>query len=120
MLFDPINIEGLSIPNRFVRSATHEWLAEEDGTPTAAIGDIYEELAKNEVGLIVTGYSYVNPAGKSDGLQQGIYDDRFIGPYRKIVERVHSYESKIVLQIVHGGTTINDTARLSSACSFSG
>ncbi|ADE36166.1 NADH:flavin oxidoreductase [Methanohalophilus mahii] len=103
MLFDPINIEGLSIPNRFVRSATHEWLAEEDGTPTASIGDIYEELAKNEVGLIVTGYSYVNPAGKSDDLQQGIYDDRFIGPYRKIVERVHSSGSKIVLQIVHGG-----------------
>ncbi len=103
MLFEPIEIAGLHIPNRFVRSATHEWLAWEDGTPTPAIGDMYEELAKYEVGLIISGYSYVNPAGKSSQRQQGIYEDRFIGPYRQITERVHKYGSKIALQIVHGG-----------------
>ena len=103
MLFNPINIKGLHIPNRFVRSATHEWLAEEDGTPTPAIGRMYEELAQNELGLIITGYSYVNPAGKSSKRQQGIYDDRFIEPYSKITEQVHKYDSKIALQIVHGG-----------------
>ena len=103
MLFEPIEIAGLHIPNRFVRSATHEWLAGEDGTPTPAIGDMYEELAKYEVGLIISGYSYVNPAGKSSQRQQGIYDDRFIGPYRQITERVHKYGSKIALQVVHGG-----------------
>jgi len=60
-------------------------------------------LAKYEVGLIISGYSYVNPAGKSSQRQQGIYDDRFIGPYRQITGRVHKYSSKIALQIVHGG-----------------
>jgi 2,4-dienoyl-CoA reductase-like NADH-dependent reductase (Old Yellow Enzyme family) len=103
MLFTPINIKGLHIRNRFVRSATHEWLAEEDGTPTSAIGRMYEELAQNEVGLIITGYSYVNPAGKSSKSQQGIYDDRFIEPYSQITEQVHKFDSKIALQIVHGG-----------------
>jgi len=103
MLFKPIEIAGLHIPNRFVRSATHEWLAGEDGTPTPSIGDMYEELAKYEVGFIISGYSYVNPAGKSSQRQQGIYDDRFIGPYRQITGRVHQYGSKIALQIVHGG-----------------
>ena len=103
MFFEPININGLHISNRFVRSATHEWLAEDDGTPTPAIGDMYEELAKHEVGLIISGYSYVNPAGKSSKRQQGIYDDRFIGPYRQITERVHKYDSRIALQVVHGG-----------------
>jgi len=103
MLFEPIEIAGLHFSNRFVRSATHEWLAGEDGTPTPAIGEMYEELAKYEVGLIISGYSYVNPAGKSSERQQGIYDDRFIGPYRQITERVHKYTSKIALQIVHGG-----------------
>jgi 2,4-dienoyl-CoA reductase-like NADH-dependent reductase (Old Yellow Enzyme family) len=103
MLFNPINIKGLHIQNRFVRSATHEWLAQEDGTPTPAIGRMYEELAKNEVGLIITGYSYVNPAGKSSKRQQGIYEDRFIEPYSQITEQVHKYDSKIALQIVHGG-----------------
>jgi 2,4-dienoyl-CoA reductase-like NADH-dependent reductase (Old Yellow Enzyme family) len=103
MIFDPITVCNLELQNRFVRSATHEFMAEEDGTPTSRLGDLYEELAKNEVGLIITGYSYVLPGGQSDIYQQGIYDDRFIEPYRKITERVHKYKSKIVLQIVHGG-----------------
>ncbi|MDY9926459.1 NADH:flavin oxidoreductase [Methanosarcina sp.] len=103
MIFDPITVCNLDLQNRFVRSATHEFMAEEDGTPTSGLGNLYEELAKNEVGLIITGYSYVLPGGQSDASQQGIYDDRFIEPYRKITDRVHRYRSRIVLQIVHGG-----------------
>ncbi len=103
MIFEPITVCDLNIRNRFVRSATHEWLADENGCPTSKIGDIYEELAKNEVGLIITGYSYVNPRGRSSDNQQGIYDDSFIEPYQDITSRVHKYKSKIVIQIVHGG-----------------
>jgi 2,4-dienoyl-CoA reductase-like NADH-dependent reductase (Old Yellow Enzyme family) len=103
MIFDPITVCNMELQNRFVRSATHEFMAEEDGTPTSRLGDLYEELAKNEVGLIITGYSYVLLGGQSDAFQQGIYDNRFIDPYRKITDRVHRYRSRIVLQIVHGG-----------------
>ncbi|WP_342305462.1 NADH:flavin oxidoreductase [Methanolobus sp. ZRKC5] len=103
MLFEPIELGNMDVPNRFVRSATHEWMAEPDGTPTERLGELYEELARNDVGLIITGYAYVNPKGKSDRLQQGIYDDRFIEPYKKIVSRVHEHGSKIVVQIMHGG-----------------
>jgi 2,4-dienoyl-CoA reductase-like NADH-dependent reductase (Old Yellow Enzyme family) len=103
MIFDPITVCNLDLRNRFVRSATHEFMAGKDGNPTSRLGDLYEELAKNEVGLIITGYSYVLPGGQSDIYQQGIYDDRFIEPYLKITERVHRYGGKIVLQLVHGG-----------------
>ncbi len=103
MLFEPIALGNMDVPNRFVRSATHEWMAEPDGRATEKLGELYEELARNDVGLIITGYAYVNPNGKSDRLQQGIYDDRFIEPYRKVVSRVHEHGSKIVVQIVHGG-----------------
>ena len=80
MTFDPITICNLNLQNHFVRSATHEFMAEEDGKPTPKIGDIYEELAKNDVGLIITGSSYVLSGGQSIIYQQGIYDDRFIEP----------------------------------------
>lgn len=103
MIFDPITVCNLDLQNRFVRSATHEFMAEKDGKPTSRLGDLYEYLAKNEVGLIITGYSYVLPGRQSDIYQQGIYEDRFIEPYMKITERVHRYRSKIVLQMVHGG-----------------
>jgi 2,4-dienoyl-CoA reductase-like NADH-dependent reductase (Old Yellow Enzyme family) len=100
----------MELQNRFVRSATHEFMAEEDGTPTSRLGDLYEDLAKNEVGLIITGYSYVLPGGQSDIKQQGIYDNRFIEPYREITDRVHKYRSRIVLQIVHGGRQADTSA----------
>jgi len=103
MLFEPITIAGLTVKNRFVRSATNEGMAELDGTVTKGIGDMYEDLAREDVGLIITGYSYVDVKGQSDERQQGIYDDRFIGPYQEIVSRVHKYGSKIFIQIVHGG-----------------
>ncbi len=103
MIFDPITVCNLNLQNHFVKSATHEFMAEEDGKPTPQIGDIYEELAKNDVGLIITGFSYVLPGGQSMIYQQGIYNDRFIEPYMKITEIVHRYRSKIILQIVHGG-----------------
>ncbi|HJH31757.1 MAG TPA: NADH:flavin oxidoreductase [Methanosarcinaceae archaeon] len=111
MIFDPIIIGTLNVHNRFVRSATHEWLADDDGRPTPAIGDIYEELARNDVGLIITGYSYVNPRGRSSDNQQGIYDDSFIEPYREIISRVHNYKSKIIAQVVHGGRQAAPTSQ---------
>ncbi len=103
MLFEPIRLGNMEVPDRFVRSATHEWMAEPDGTPTERIENLYENLARNYVGLIITGYAYVNPGGKSDHLQQGIYADRLIEPYKSIVSAVHRFNSKIALQIVHGG-----------------
>ncbi|MDF1533277.1 MAG: NADH:flavin oxidoreductase [Methanosarcinaceae archaeon] len=111
MIFEPITVCDLNIRNRFVRSATHEWLAEENGRPTSRIGDMYEELAKKEVGIIITGYSYVNPRGKSSDKQQGIYDDRFVEPYQDITSRVHKYKSKIFAQIVHGGRQAKPTTK---------
>ncbi len=78
-------------------------MAEEDGKPTSKLGNLYEELAKSEIGLIITGFSYVLPGGQSIIYQQGIYDDLFVEPYMKITEMVHRYISKIILQIVHGG-----------------
>src|ERR1035437_2377962 len=103
MIFDPITLCNINLQNRFVKSATHESMAEKDRKPTPKLGNLYEEFAKNDVGVIITGFSSVLPSGQSVIYQQGIYDDRFIEPYMKITEMVHRYRSKIVLQIMHGG-----------------
>jgi len=102
-LFQPILIGNVTIKNRFVRSATHEWLCDEDGTPTPQLGGIYETLAKGGVGLIVTGYAYVNPKGKASRGQNAMYKDDLIEPYSHIVDRVHRHGAKIFMQLVHGG-----------------
>lgn len=103
ILFSPIKIGKVEIPNRFVRSATQESMAEDDGTPTKRLVDLFRELAKGEVGLIITGHAYVNPLGKASPRQTGIYEDRFVAGLKAVPEAVHAYPTRIFLQIAHAG-----------------
>jgi 2,4-dienoyl-CoA reductase-like NADH-dependent reductase (Old Yellow Enzyme family) len=103
LLFKPIKIGSVTIKNRFVRSATHEWHCELDGTPKPQLGGLLETLAKGGVGLIITGYAYVNPRGQASKGQNAMYKDELIEPYAHIVDRVHRHGTKIFMQLVHGG-----------------
>ncbi len=103
VLFTPIKLSTIEIPNRFVRSATNEYLTDEEDYVTEKLGELYVNLAKGGVGLIITGYAYVREDGKSSTSQAAIYDDKFIPPYKKIIERLRPYPARIVLQIAHGG-----------------
>jgi 2,4-dienoyl-CoA reductase-like NADH-dependent reductase (Old Yellow Enzyme family) len=103
ILFNPIKIGAVQIPNRFVRSATHDFMAEEDGTATERQVQLFKRLAEGEVGLIITGHVYVNPNGKASPRQAGISEDRFIEGLRRIPEAVHAFPSKIFIQLAHAG-----------------
>lgn len=102
-LFDEISIGSARIGNRFVRSATHECLAQKDGAITDRIQEIYEGLAMGKIGLITSGYSYISPCGKGSKGQQGIYDDRFIDGYARLSAAIRKHGSRFFIQIVHCG-----------------
>ena len=101
--FEQITINGMTLNNRFVRSATWEGLAEKDGAVTTKLTEMMVELARNEVGLIITGYAFVSPDGQSSPWQMAAYDDRFIKGLHEMTQAVHSAGGKIALQIVHAG-----------------
>jgi 2,4-dienoyl-CoA reductase-like NADH-dependent reductase (Old Yellow Enzyme family) len=102
-LFTPVKIGALEIPNRFVRSATHDFMAAEDGSITERQVSLYENLARGEVGLIITGHTYVNPQGKAGPYQIGVYADNLIDGLSRIPKAVHRYRSRIFLQLSHAG-----------------
>ncbi|RLC23921.1 MAG: hypothetical protein DRH56_07135 [Deltaproteobacteria bacterium] len=54
-LFSPGLINGMSLPNRFVRSATWEGLATEEGAVTPRLTDLMVRLVGGGVGLITDG-----------------------------------------------------------------
>ena len=58
-LFEKLEIGALQARNRFVRAATYEGLATDDGRMTPELRAVYEELASGEVGTIIVGYAYV-------------------------------------------------------------
>jgi 2,4-dienoyl-CoA reductase-like NADH-dependent reductase (Old Yellow Enzyme family) len=104
VLFQSTAIGGMRLRNRFVRSATHDYLGHPDGTISKQELDLYRDLAVGGVGLIVTGHAYVeHPLGRASVNQNGIYDDRFIEGYRRLVETVHVEGAALVLQISHAG-----------------
>ena len=103
MLFDPANIGRLVVPNRLVRSATAESMADEAGRPPLRQAKLYERLARGGVGLIITGHMYVHPTGKAHPGMVGIDADERIEDLAMLVEAAHSYGGLIAAQINHAG-----------------
>lgn len=103
VLFNAYPIGTLTLENRFIRSATHEYMASEDGFVTDQMLRFYQRLARGRIGLIIPGFAYVHPRGKSSPRQAAIYDDRFIPGYERLVDVIHREGGKVALQIVHGG-----------------
>jgi 2,4-dienoyl-CoA reductase-like NADH-dependent reductase (Old Yellow Enzyme family) len=110
-LFGKTTINGMTLANRLVRSATWEGMCEADGRPTAKLASWYRDLAAGGVGLIITGYTFVRPDGKQLPAKMGIHTDDFRSDMRNLVEEVHKEGGRICLQLVHaGGQTDAKTA----------
>jgi len=110
-LFEKTTIKGMTLNNRFVRSATWEGMCEEDGRPTAKLASCYRDLAAGHVGLIITGYAYVRPDGKQLPRKMGIHTDVFATEMQALTQAVHNEGGRICIQLVHaGGQTTAETA----------
>ena len=103
ILFSPETIGGITIKNRFVRSATFEGRANDDGIVTDGYLKIYKSLAQGNTGLIITGMIYTATNGKSYTTQAGLHNDATIGPLSAVTETVHKHGSIVFAQLVHGG-----------------
>ncbi len=104
LLFQPLSTGGLTLRNRFMRSAT--WLAgaeAETGALTEGLLGRYGELAMGGLGLIATGYAYISRDGKGAFRQWGLHDDRRTADVRRLAEVVHGGGAKLMVQIVHAG-----------------
>ncbi len=102
-LFDTTTLGTIVLENRFVRSATWEGLATPDGYPTSMLTQVFVDLARGGVGLIIAGHAYVSREGQAGPFQLGIYSDDHIAPLREMTKAVHDAGGKIVAQIAHGG-----------------
>ncbi len=102
-LFSPMKIGRLELPNRFVRSATFEGMARENGQVTDDLIKLYRNLAKGRIGLIITGHLYVNQVGKASANKIGIHSNEMIPGLKRLVQEVHEHDGKIVFQLSHAG-----------------
>jgi len=102
-LFETTEINSMTLNNRFVRSATWEGMAGEDGSCTPKLVDTIARLSAGGVGLIITGHAYIEKQGQAGELQLGIYEDRLIPDLRKMTDAVHLNGGKIIVQLAYSG-----------------
>jgi len=106
-LFEPSEINGMKLNNRFVRSATWEGMAADDGSCTLKLISLMAELARGGVGLIISSHSYVQKIGQASVRQIGIHSDDMIPGLKKMTAAVHDQRGKIVCQLAHAGFFAN-------------
>ncbi|KAH0795594.1 oxidoreductase, FAD/FMN-binding family protein [Histomonas meleagridis] len=103
ILFSPLKIRGIEIPNRFMRSATYEALSDDFGLPKPILKKEMEKLADGEVGLIVPGYVYPIKHGKANKFQCGMTNLQEAQSWKSTINYVHKKGSKIIFQVCHAG-----------------
>ena len=100
---DETRINGMSLQNRLVRSATWEGMCEPGGRPTPKLAGYYANLARGGAGLIISGYTFIRPDGQQLPGQMGIHSDAFTAEMQALTSAVHHQGGKICLQLVHAG-----------------
>lgn len=106
MIFSSLTIGNVTLKNRIIRSATWEGMCK-DGIPTEKLIKLYEELAENNVGLIITGYTYVSKEGMQLPNKMGLDSEENLDTFKRLVDRVHAKNGLIAVQLVHAGGQAN-------------
>jgi len=102
-LFTPFEIKTIKMPNRIIRSATYEKMADEDGFVTEKLINLYVKLARGGAGLLITGNALVHVSGRSAPNMLCIHNDFYIDGLKNLTKAVHEAGGRIVIQLSHGG-----------------
>jgi 2,4-dienoyl-CoA reductase-like NADH-dependent reductase (Old Yellow Enzyme family) len=103
ILFEPVKIKGMEVPNRFVRSATYDGCADKHGYVSEKQIRLFSELAEGGIGLIITGIAHVHPSGQISLFQNAMTKDDFIPGLKRLTSAVQDRGAKIAVQLFHAG-----------------
>ncbi len=103
-LFEPFELNNLSLRNRIVMAPMTRTSASDDGVPTDAMAAYYARRARGGTGLVITEGTYTDDAySKGYFHEPGIVTDAQIEGWRHVVDRVHAEGAQVALQLFHAG-----------------
>jgi 2,4-dienoyl-CoA reductase-like NADH-dependent reductase (Old Yellow Enzyme family) len=103
--FENCRIGNIEVKNRFIRSATHESMAQ-DGHVSENIINMYKDLSEGGTGLIITGYLSFASSDSHSPSTMRISDDEFIPGLAELTKTAHDLGTKVVAQINHSGSQL--------------
>ncbi|MDQ0679874.1 N-ethylmaleimide reductase [Arthrobacter pascens] len=101
MLFSPLTLGELELPNRLVMAPLTRVRAGEDGVPGPLVVEHYRQRAS--LGLIVSEGAYPSPAGRSYPGQPGLVTEEQIAGWKNVTDAVHAEGGRMFAQVMHGG-----------------
>ena len=114
LLFSPVALGRLNLPNRVVMAPLTRVRAGDSGIPNDLIVEHYTQRAST--GLIVTEGIYTSFGSQAFVGQPGMVTPEQIAGWRRVTDSVHAAGGLIVAQIMHGGrvthTDITGTDRI--------
>ena len=103
LLWQPGRLGPVELRNRTIRSATNEHLSQPDGQLTQAWAETLAELARNEVGLVITGHLCVDRTPRADEGQPVLDSQTDRALLAQAAEEVHRAGGRIAAQLSHSG-----------------
>lgn len=101
MLFSPLTLGEIEIPNRLVMAPLTRLRSGVEGVPGPLVVEHYRQRAS--LGLIVSEGTYPTPAGQSYPGQPGLVTEDQIAGWKKVTDAVHAEGGRIFAQVMHGG-----------------
>jgi 2,4-dienoyl-CoA reductase-like NADH-dependent reductase (Old Yellow Enzyme family) len=101
VLWEPIDVGGLSIPNRVFVPAHETYLAA-NRSFTDAYVDYLSERARGGAGLVTIGASAVHRRGAANGHFQAWHPEN-VPMYGKLAQAVHGHGGTVFCQLFHSG-----------------
>ncbi|CAL6098908.1 FAD/FMN_dependent oxidoreductase [Hexamita inflata] len=114
-MFNKYTIANFEVQNRCVRSATATGTCDlVTGIPEQKFYDVYESLARGNVGLIIQEHAFVSLKGHADHKQLGIHQDSMI-QYHQLANskmRAANNNIKICSQLAHAGPNCSNENKI--------
>lgn len=106
MLFSPITVGELKLPNRLVMAPLTRCRSGEDGVPGPLVVEHYRQRAS--LGLIVSEGTYPSHAGQGFPGQPGLVTDEQIAGWSAVTDAVHAEGGRIFAQVMHAGRVTHE------------
>ena len=102
-MFSPIQIGGVTVPNRFVVPPMANNFSDPDGCLSQRSLAYYAARARGGFGLITIESAVVYEQAKGGPRKACLFADHTIDSFRRVAEACHSYGAKVSVQLQHAG-----------------
>ncbi|MDX6533112.1 MAG: hypothetical protein QOF68_856 [Gaiellales bacterium] len=104
-LFSPLTLGPVTIPNRIV-STSHQTTLVHDHLPTDDMIAYHAARAEGGAGMICIEATAIHHTGLLTAHTVGGYLPEIVPVYRRLADAVHAHDTRLVVQLFHGGREV--------------